>query len=247
VRVGAIKLVVLERLVDVGTLAARASCTDIVDGTVVGAALRRHDLVVAPIPAICRPSRRPLVSVFRSTITEQPNLALVRLTRTGFTKVVADPCCRRRRSWLGELLAGSLGRAAGREPTQWRGRAIRRRFWPSDANPPDGGPEASEQLAEAAEHGRVYAQLRQQLDMVAVVGVDLVGQLVARLLRLVMVALALQELDDLVLADIHDLPLKTRCHMMAVGADTAQQVGAGAPALPQDEQANKPPDATSNA
>jgi hypothetical protein len=65
------------------------------------------------------------------------------------------------------------------------------------------------------------------------------------LLCLVMVPLALQELDDLVLADVHDLPFKRRCHMMAVGADAPQQVRAGAPALPQDDAGKQTLDATS--
>jgi hypothetical protein len=37
----------------------------------------------------------------------------------------------------------------------------------------------SEQLPEAAEHARVYPQLRQQLGMLPVVGIDLIGQLLA--------------------------------------------------------------------
>jgi len=63
------------------------------------------------------------------------------------------------------------------------------------------------QVAQAAEFvtqlARVQAELRQERGVVVVIGVDLIGKLLRRLLGLVVLALALQQLDDLVLADVH--------------------------------------------
>ena len=49
----------------------------------------------------------------------------------------------------------------------------------------------------------VQAELGQKVGVLAVLGVYLVRELLAGLLSLVVVALALQQLDDLVLADVH--------------------------------------------
>ena len=63
-------------------------------------------------------------------------------------------------------------------------------------------PEPAELVTETA---GVKAELRQQIGVLAIIGVHLVRQLLAGLLRLVVVALALQQLHNLVFADVHEL------------------------------------------
>jgi hypothetical protein len=63
-------------------------------------------------------------------------------------------------------------------------------------------PEPAELVTETA---GVKAKLRQQVGVLAIIGVYLVRELLAGLLRLVVVALALQQLHDLVFADVHEL------------------------------------------
>jgi hypothetical protein len=63
-------------------------------------------------------------------------------------------------------------------------------------------PEAAELVTETA---GVKAELRQQIGVLAIIGVYLVRELLAGLLSLVVVALALQQLHNLVFADVHEL------------------------------------------
>ena len=63
-------------------------------------------------------------------------------------------------------------------------------------------PEPAELVTETA---GVKAELRQQIGVLAIIGVHLIRELLAGLLSLVVVALALQQLHNLVFADIHEL------------------------------------------
>jgi hypothetical protein len=76
-----------------------------------------------------------------------------------------------------------------------------------EAAPPSGGlenfPEPAELVTETA---GVKAELRQQIGVLAIIGVYLVRELLSGLLSLVVVALALQQLHNLVFADVHKLP-----------------------------------------
>src|SRR6266576_527609 len=82
----------------------------------------------------------------------------------------------------------------------------RRGIWRA-ASHKAGGQPGLKQVAQAAEFvtqlARVQTELRQKRGVVVVVGVDLSRKLLRRLLGLVVLALALQQLDDLVLADVH--------------------------------------------
>jgi hypothetical protein len=76
-----------------------------------------------------------------------------------------------------------------------------------EAAPPPSGlenfPEPAELVTETA---GVKAELRQQIGVLAIIGVHLVRELLSGLLSLVVVALALQQLHNLVFADVHKLP-----------------------------------------
>jgi hypothetical protein len=77
---------------------------------------------------------------------------------------------------------------------------------PEAAPPPSGlenFPEPAELVTETA---GVKAELRQQIGVLAIIGVYLVRELLSGLLSLVVVALALQQLHNLVFADVHELP-----------------------------------------
>jgi hypothetical protein len=103
----------------------------------------------------------------------------------------------------GAALAGSppgrhrTGGVAGgqRHP---RRQLPRRRTLPSGL---ENFPEPAELVTETA---GVKAELRQQVGVLAIIGVHLVRELLAGLLSLVVVALALQQLHDLVFADVHE-------------------------------------------
>ena len=78
-----------------------------------------------------------------------------------------------------------------------------------DAAPPSGlenFPEPAELVTETA---GVKAELRQQIGVLAIIGVYLVRELLAGLLSLVVVALPLQQLHNLVFADVHELSFPT--------------------------------------
>ena len=78
---------------------------------------------------------------------------------------------------------------------------------PRPPAPPPSGlenfPEPAELVTETA---GVKAELRQQIGVLAIIGVYLVRELLSGLLSLVVVALALQQLHNLVFADVHELP-----------------------------------------
>ena len=76
----------------------------------------------------------------------------------------------------------------------------RSRFPPSGL---ENFPEPAELVTETA---GVKAELRQQIGVLAIIGVYLVRELLSGLLSLVVVALALQQLHNLVFADVHKLP-----------------------------------------
>ena len=76
---------------------------------------------------------------------------------------------------------------------------------PPKRSPPRGlekFPEPTELVTETA---GVKAELRQQVGVLAIIGVHLIRELLAGLLGLVVVALALQQLHNLVFADVHEL------------------------------------------
>ena len=84
--------------------------------------------------------------------------------------------------------------------------ATRARQLPRRRSPPSGlenFPEPAELVTKTA---RVKAELRQQIGVLAIIGVHLVRELLSGLLSLVVVALALQQLHNLVFADVHKLP-----------------------------------------
>ena len=62
-------------------------------------------------------------------------------------------------------------------------------------------PEPTELITETA---GVKAELRQQIGVLAIIGVYLIRELLAGLLSLIVVALALQQLNNLVFADVHE-------------------------------------------
>jgi hypothetical protein len=83
--------------------------------------------------------------------------------------------------------------------------ATHTRQLPRRRSPPSGlekFPEPAELVTETAS---VKAELRQQIGVLAIIGVHLIRELLAGLLRLVVVALALQQLHNLVFADVHEL------------------------------------------
>ena len=83
--------------------------------------------------------------------------------------------------------------------------AIHARQLPRSRSPPSGlekFPEPAELVPETA---GVKAELRQQIGVLAIIGVHLIRELLAGLLSLVVVALALQQLHNLVFADVHEL------------------------------------------
>ena len=83
--------------------------------------------------------------------------------------------------------------------------ATHARQLPRSRSPPSGVenfPEPAELVTETA---GVKAELRQQIGVLAIVGVYLIRELLAGLLSLVVVALALQQLHNLVFADVHEL------------------------------------------
>ncbi|MFI5064609.1 MAG: hypothetical protein ACHP9Z_11620 [Streptosporangiales bacterium] len=61
-------------------------------------------------------------------------------------------------------------------------------------------PEPAELVTETA---GVQAELRQQIGVLAIIGIHLIRELLAGLLSLVVIALALQQLHNLVFADVH--------------------------------------------
>jgi hypothetical protein len=77
---------------------------------------------------------------------------------------------------------------------------------PRRHSPPSGLKEFPEPAELVTETAGVKAELRQQIGVLAITGVYLVRELLAGLLSLVVVALALQQLHDLVFADVHELP-----------------------------------------
>ena len=84
--------------------------------------------------------------------------------------------------------------------------AAHARQLPRSRSPPSGlenFPEPAELVTETA---GVKAELRQQIGVLAIIGVYLIRELLSGLLSLVVVALALQQLHNLVFADIHELP-----------------------------------------
>jgi hypothetical protein len=102
---------------------------------------------------------------------------------------------------------------AGSPPGQhWTGalcpaaNATHARQVPRKPHPPPSGSEKFPEPAElVTETAGVKAELRQQIAVLAIVGVYLVRELLAGLLSLVVVALALQQLHNLVFADVHEL------------------------------------------
>jgi hypothetical protein len=83
--------------------------------------------------------------------------------------------------------------------------ATHARQLPRRRSPPSGlekFPEPAELVTETA---GVKAELRQQIGVLAITGVHLIRELLAGLLSLVVVALALQQLHNLVFADVHEL------------------------------------------
>ena len=83
--------------------------------------------------------------------------------------------------------------------------ATHARQLPRSRSPPSGLenlPESAELVTETA---GVKAEPRQQICVLAIIGVHLVRELLACLLSLVVVALALQQLHNLVFADVHEL------------------------------------------
>ena len=86
------------------------------------------------------------------------------------------------------------------------GNATHSRQLPRSCSPPSGlenFPEPAELVTETA---GVKAELRQQIGVLAIIGVHLIRELLTGLLSLVVIALALQQLHDLVFADVHELP-----------------------------------------
>jgi hypothetical protein len=76
---------------------------------------------------------------------------------------------------------------------------------PRRRSPPSGLenlPESAELVTETA---GVKAEPRQQIGVLAIIGVHLIREVLAGLLSLVVIALALQQLHNLVLADVHEL------------------------------------------
>lgn len=76
--------------------------------------------------------------------------------------------------------------------------APRRRSTPSGL---ENFPEPAELVTETA---GVKAELRQQIGVLAITGIHLIRELLAGLLSLVVIALALQQLHNLVFADVHE-------------------------------------------
>jgi hypothetical protein len=87
--------------------------------------------------------------------------------------------------------------AAGRQRHP-RPPAPRRRSTPSGL---ENFPEPAELVTETA---GVKAELRQQIGVLAIIGIHLIRELLAGLLSLVVIALALQQLHNLVFADVHE-------------------------------------------
>jgi hypothetical protein len=80
---------------------------------------------------------------------------------------------------------------------------------PTPASSPDAAPASGlENFPEPAElvteTAGVKAELRQQIGVLAIIGVYLIRELLAGLLSLIVVALALQQLNNLVFADVHE-------------------------------------------
>jgi hypothetical protein len=71
--------------------------------------------------------------------------------------------------------------------------------------PPSGLENFPEPAKLVTETAGVKAELRQQIGVLAVSGVHLIRELLAGLLSLVVLALALQQLHNLVFADVHEL------------------------------------------
>jgi hypothetical protein len=76
---------------------------------------------------------------------------------------------------------------------------------PNTRWPPCGLENFPEPAKLVTETAGVKAELRQQIGVLAITGVHLIGELLAGLLSLVVVALALQQLHNLVFADVHEL------------------------------------------
>ena len=76
---------------------------------------------------------------------------------------------------------------------------------PQCRSPPSGLEKFPEPAKLVTETAGVKAELRQQIGVLAIVGVYLIRELLAGLLSLVMVALALQQLHNLVFADVNEL------------------------------------------
>jgi hypothetical protein len=91
------------------------------------------------------------------------------------------------------------------------GARCRRPTPPTPASSPEAAPRPAglENFPEPAklvtETAGVKAELRQQIGVLTIVGVYLIRELLAGLLSLVVVALALQQLHNLVFADVHEL------------------------------------------
>jgi hypothetical protein len=77
---------------------------------------------------------------------------------------------------------------------------------PRSRSPPSGLENFPEPAKLVTETAGIKAELRQQIGVLAIVGVYLIRELLAGLLSLVVVALALQQLHNLVFADVHDFP-----------------------------------------
>jgi hypothetical protein len=110
-------------------------------------------------------------------------------------------------------LAGSRGCGAGGQfaRTAPNGCAlpmanvIHARQLPRSRSPPSGLENFPEPAELATETASVKAELRQQIGVLAITGVHLIRELLAGLLSLVVIALALQQLHNLVFADVHEL------------------------------------------
>jgi hypothetical protein len=83
--------------------------------------------------------------------------------------------------------------------------ATHARQLPRRRTPPSGLENFPEPAKLVTETAGVKAELRQQIGVLAIIGVHLIRELLAGLLSLVVVALALQQLHNLVFADVHEL------------------------------------------
>jgi hypothetical protein len=118
--------------------------------------------------------------------------------RVGLVHALASSSIQGMRRWR-TARSNSTGRVRVADSNATHARQLPRSRSPSGL---ENFPEPAELVTETA---GVKAELRQQIGVLAIIGVHLVRELLAGLLSLVVVALALQQLHNLVFANVHEL------------------------------------------